>query len=94
MKILNVDTKFRWRILEPCAEDEDFVGVCDRLKITAQASTIEELIDVIQENTNYLFKDLCEHNDLNEYAFKREIAYKINDYEKYVDVAPLPVIIT
>ena len=93
MKIINVDTKLRWIIMEPQSKDDSFVGVCNRLGLSLQASTLEELEIYINDATNVLFKDLYDTGDLNKYCFDHSIAYKIEDYNRYLEILPPPIII-
>lgn len=88
MKILNCFTKFRWVITEG---EGSWVGICNRLKITAEASTKEELMITIQSNMSTLFEDLYYENEWNEYAFKHSIEYRVIEDEGFVDVIPSPI---
>ena len=93
MKIINIDTKLRWTILEPKNKEDLFVAVCDRLGISIQASTLDELETDINDATNVLFQDLYDTGDLNKYCFDHSIAYKIEDYNRYLEILPPPIII-
>ena len=93
MKIINIDTKLRWTILEPKNKEDLFVAVCDRLGISIQASTLDQLETDINDATNVLFQDLYDTGDLNKYCFDHSIAYKIEDYNRYLEILPPPIII-
>lgn len=93
MKIINIDTKLRWTILEPKNKEDLFVAVCDRLGISIQASTLDQLETDINDATNVLFQDLYDMGDLNKYCFDHSIAYKIEDYNRYLEILPPPIII-
>ena len=86
MKIINIDTKLRWTILEPKNKEDLFVAVCDRLGISIQASTLDQLETNINDATNVLFQDLYDTGDLNKYCFDHSIAYKIEDYNRYLEI--------
>ena len=93
MKIINIDTKLRWTIFEPKSKEDLFVGVCDRLGISLQAGTLDQLETDINDATNVLFQDLYDTGDLNKYCFDHSIAYKIEDYNRYLEILPPPIII-
>jgi predicted nucleic acid-binding protein len=74
-----ISAKINWRVTrEPHAQR--WIGVCDPLKVTAEAETWAELCQVINEIHNELFRDLLEEGQLEQ--FLRQHGWK--------PVAPLP----
>lgn len=94
MKILQFDTKFKWKIHEPLDSTDSFVGICDRLKLSLQALTLEELLISIQVAITVLGEDLYETGDTNRFCFDRGIAFTIKDYEKEFDVTAAPILLS
>jgi len=90
-KILDISTKFRWKITEG---DKCFVGVCDRLKLTIQADSIEELTDMAANAASMLFLDLYMDNEFNQYTYDHSVEYKFTDVVDYIAVAPTPIIVS
>jgi hypothetical protein len=93
MKILNIDTKIKWKILEPRDSDDSYVGVSDRLGISVEAKTLDNLLIVIQESMDCLFKDLARHKEINSFCFNHSIAYRINDYSTNLEFTANPIIV-
>ena len=93
-KVIDINTKFRWKILPN--ESGTYVGICDRLKLTIEAGTIEELTDMAANAASMLFLDIYEEDGVtafNQYAFNHSIAYKVADLDGYIEVAPTPIIV-
>lgn len=93
-KVIDIDTKFRWKILPD--ESGTYVGVCDRLKLTIEAATIEELTDMAANAASMLFLDIYEEDGVtafNQYAFNHSVAYTVSELDNYIDVAPTPIIV-
>src|SRR5579872_2701466 len=96
-KTINIDTKFQWKILTPKNADDSYVGVCDRLKITAEAKTLNELILTIQSNMQALFLDLYEGEpngtEYFKFAWDHSIEYKVKEDDGYMYINPGPIVI-
>jgi len=97
MKIINIDSKIRWKITQ---SEAGFVAVSERIKLTVEAKTKEELILNIQDSMSALFRQLHEDKSLNKYAFSHSIAYTISeqatktgDIPPFLDIAPPPIIV-
>jgi len=94
MKIIQISTNFAWKITAPTPTSPMYVGVCSRLELTIQGHDLEELSCNIQDAINFLFIDLYETNDLNEFCFDHSIAYKVEESDgKLINVSPGTVFI-
>lgn len=90
-RILNVTNKFVWKIIPT---ENGFTGVCDRLKLTTEAATIEELVDMAASASALLLADLYDTGEFNDYAFKHSVDHTFTDITNYMSVAPDPIVIT
>lgn len=91
MKVINIGTKFRWRLINNATAG--YTAICDRLNLTTGGESLEETMLNIQDVMDLLFKDLHEENELNQYTFDHSIDYRINEYENFVDVVPSPIVV-
>ena len=88
--IINVDTKFKWKIDEH-REDHCFWATCERLKLEVHATTFSDLMLYIGDAMALHFKRIYATDDLNTYAFSHSIAYKPSYYNGEVEVSVPPI---
>lgn len=91
MKIVDIGTKFRWRVIKN--PEGTYTGICDRLKLTIEAETLEGLADYAASESSMLLLDLWGKKEFNQYTFDHSIAYTITDITNIIEVAPTPFII-
>lgn len=96
-KTINIDTKFQWRIISPKDENDSYVGICDRLKLTAQAENLNELVSIIQEEMQVLFLDLYyseEHGkEYFKFAWDHSVEFKVKEEDGYMYINPGPIVV-
>jgi hypothetical protein len=83
MKLVIIDSNFTWKIQKV---NDTFIGKCGRLNLSAKADTFDELIAISTEMMYNLFKDQVKKENLNEYAFQNAVAYRVRDFEGFIDL--------
>lgn len=91
--VIQIRTKFSWKVSPPTADHDSYVASCPRLGLSVEAVDLDYLVVVIDDAMNALFKDLWEQKEFNEYAFKHSIDFTVTDDTHFVEVSPLPVIV-
>jgi len=87
-KYINIETQFRWKILKPKTAEDNWIGVCDRLKTITEADSLYELIENMQSDTTLLFEDLYATKEFNKFTFDHSIVFKSVEFIDTIDVTP------
>ncbi|HLX55201.1 MAG TPA: hypothetical protein VKR58_14755 [Aquella sp.] len=87
-KLVIIDSSFAWKINKV---DDKFLGQCGRLGLKLEADTIQELMDLATTTMYNLFKDQYHIDQLNNFAFKHSTAWRVKDFDGYIEL-PVPVI--
>lgn len=74
-RVIGVEANIVWRYFQD-RESENWIGICDPLKLTVEGETLPELNEAITEAMDLLFNEMLSSGGLN--RFLKEHGWRLN----------------
>lgn len=89
MKIVTINSPIPWKLTKT---KDGYTGVCGRLGLKLEAATLQEAVDLARQRAYDLFKEKYTNGQLNDFCFKHSAAYKVEEFNGYLDIQ-IPLIL-